>query len=549
MKRMLRTVLLLAALTGLLVVAGCGGDDEAEAEESATPAAAVQEIDQIKQLLDEALAQYRVGDAETAEETTGDAYLEHFEQVEGPLGEEDHEFMEELEHRISTEIRDEMKNGASVADVEQLSRRRRPTSTRRRGCCRGADRMRRLRLLLLLVALVAVAAPATAAADDEQFAETRAQIAGARTLVEQAVEATRAGDREQGYDLAREAYLDHFELAEVPLRLRDPNLVLDLEFTFAELRNGIRDGAPVVGARGAGGRDQPRAAKVDRVLADPGFAAPLLAFLFSFSILFREGVEAVLLVAILLGSLQAGRASGYRRPLGLGVLAAVIASAITWVLATLVIDIAPLQRELLEGVTAVVAVAVLFVVTFWLVAQLEQRRRVEFMRARVATAIAAGSSLAFAGLGFTAVYREGFETVLFYQALTIFAAGLLEWVLLGIAAAALALAAVGWTMLKLGKRLPVKQLLLGGATMLLLLSVAFAGNAVRSLQEGDWLPVTPIEGGWARLPIFLAELTGIHPTRESIGVQLVLLAVYAAGATWMFLWQPLRRRAAEAASA
>ncbi len=409
--------------------------------------------------------------------------------------------------------------------------------------------MRRLRLLLLLVALVAVAAPATAAADDEQFAETREQIAGARTLVEQAVEAARAGDRERGYDLAREAYLDHFELAEVPLRLRDPNLVLDLEFTFAALRNGIRDGAPISELEELQDEINLGLRKVDRVLADPGFAAPLIAFLFSFSILFREGVEAVLLVAILLGSLQAGRASGYRRPLGLGVLAAVIASAITWVLATLVIDIAPLQRELLEGVTAVVAVAVLFVVTFWLVAQLEQRRRVEFMRARVASAIAAGSSLAFAGLGFTAVYREGFETVLFYQALTIFAAGLLEWVLLGIAAAALALAAVGWSMLKLGKRLPVKQLLLGGATMLLLLSVAFAGNAVRSLQEGDWLPVTPIDGGWARLPIFLAELTGIHPTRESIGVQLVLLAVYAAGATWMFLWQPLRRRAAEAARA
>jgi len=119
MKRTLRTVLLLAALTGLLVVAGCGGEDE-EAEESATPSEAVQEIDQIKQLLDEALAQYRVGDAETAEETTGDAYLEHFEKVEGPLGDEDHEFMEELEHRISTEIRDEMKNGASVADVQAL---------------------------------------------------------------------------------------------------------------------------------------------------------------------------------------------------------------------------------------------------------------------------------------------------------------------------------------------------------------------------------------------------------------------------------------------
>jgi DNA anti-recombination protein RmuC len=122
MKRALRSVLLLTALAGTLAVAGCGGSDaEAEAEdESATPAQAAQEIDQIETLLDDALAQYRDGDAEAAEETVGDAYLEHFEKVEGPLGDEDHEFMEELEHRISTEIRDEMKDDAPVAEVEQL---------------------------------------------------------------------------------------------------------------------------------------------------------------------------------------------------------------------------------------------------------------------------------------------------------------------------------------------------------------------------------------------------------------------------------------------
>jgi high-affinity iron transporter len=171
------------------------------------------------------------------------------------------------------------------------------------------------------------------------------------------------------------------------------------------------------------------------------------------------------------------------------------------------------------------------------------------MRARTAGAIAAGSALAFAGLGFTAVFREGFETVLFYQALILFAQGLLEWVALGAAAAAAALGVVGWAVLKLGKRLPVKQLLLAGASTLLLLSVAFAGNAVRSLQEGDWVSVTPIDGSWARLPVYLAELTGIHPTREGIFVQLVLLGIYAVGAAYMFAWLPLRRRALEAARA
>ena len=134
--------------------------------------------------------------------------------------------------------------------------------------------------------------------------------------------------------------------------------------------------------------------------------------------------------------------------------------AITWVLATLVLDIAPVQRELLEGVTALVAVGVLFVVT---------------LLARLATrAAATGSSscgrasrprsrraarLAFAGLGFTAVYREGFETVLFYQALTIFAEGLLVWVAARDRRGGARPRGRRLAVFELGKRLPVKPLL------------------------------------------------------------------------------------------
>jgi high-affinity iron transporter len=314
--------------------------------------------------------------------------------------------------------------------------------------------------IALVVALAALALlPAGATAQDVSADEALDEIAIARDLSDQAVDAAAEGDRERGYELAREAYLEHFELVEIPLRLRDPNLVLDLEFDFAELRDGIRDGAPMSDVRDTERTIQAGLDDVERALTDEGFAAPAVAFGFSFSILFREGLEATLLIAILLTSLEAARASNYRRPLAWGAVGAIAATAATFALTLTVIEIAPLNRELLEAVAALLAVAVLFVVTFWL-------------------------------------------------------------------------------------KLPVKPLLIGGAAILLLLSVAFAGNAVRSLQEVDIIGATPIEGEWARLPIFLAELTGIHPTVEGIAVQIGMLVVYGLGALYVFAIRPARERRA-----
>jgi high-affinity iron transporter len=251
---------------------------------------------------------------------------------------------------------------------------------------------RSLAVLLGVAALLALwAAPASA---EDQLARGRAEMVQARAKVADALAAVKRGDRDGAYKLARSAYLDHFEHVEVPLRLRNPNLVLDAEFSFAELRNQIRGGAPVGEIRDTTVALREHLLDVDRELAQKGLAAPALAFGFSFSILFREGVEAVLLIAILLGSLAAGSAANYKRPLGLGALAAIAATGVTWVLFTLVIDLAPVNRELLEAITALVAVVMLIVVSFWLIQRLEHRRRMEFMRARTAAAIAAGSSTA-----------------------------------------------------------------------------------------------------------------------------------------------------------
>jgi hypothetical protein len=108
-------LLLAVAVAGL--VAGCRGSDESE-EESTTPAEAVAEIKQIKTMLATAVDQVRDGDADAAEETVGDAYLEHFEHVEGPLGERDHDVMEELEEAISTDLRNDIKDGKTADEIE-----------------------------------------------------------------------------------------------------------------------------------------------------------------------------------------------------------------------------------------------------------------------------------------------------------------------------------------------------------------------------------------------------------------------------------------------
>ena len=117
MLRLSAVLSVLLATLALGATAGCGGSDEA-GEDSATPAEAVAEIKEIKTLLATAVDEMRAGDADAAEKTVGDAYLEHFESVEDPLGERDHDLMEELEEAISTDLRNDIKDGKAADEIE-----------------------------------------------------------------------------------------------------------------------------------------------------------------------------------------------------------------------------------------------------------------------------------------------------------------------------------------------------------------------------------------------------------------------------------------------
>jgi high-affinity iron transporter len=392
--------------------------------------------------------------------------------------------------------------------------------------------------MLLAAPLVLVSGPARAGVDvtPEEGIE---ELDRARALLDDSLTHYANGDVEGAYTAARNAYLDHFEYVEIPLRVRDEALTLRLEEDFAVMRNLIEARAPIGDIEAVAADLREGLNDVERELSSPGLAAPVIAAMYAFLILFREGLEAVLVVAAMLGYLEASRNLQYRGPILKGVAVAGVASVVTFILAAAVVQIAPLQRELLEAGTALLAVAVLFYVSFWLVARLDQRRWMEFVKAKVWTAATTGSAIALAGVGFTAVYREGFETALFYQALLNFADGLGGWVALGSLAAACVLGGIAYLIFKAGRQMPIKVFLTTAVVLVMAMSVAFAGNAVRALQEAAVIPVTFVET-LPRLPIFLADLTGWHPTVQTIAAQIALAIVYIAGAVWTFVILPRR---------
>jgi DNA anti-recombination protein RmuC len=117
----LRTAVVSLAVVSALGLAACGSDGESEAEEAAaTPAEARAEIAEVRKALDTALASLREGDAEAADNAVSEGYLEHFEKVEGPLEDVDHELTEKLEDSIREQLRETIQGGGSVAEVTRM---------------------------------------------------------------------------------------------------------------------------------------------------------------------------------------------------------------------------------------------------------------------------------------------------------------------------------------------------------------------------------------------------------------------------------------------
>jgi high-affinity iron transporter len=404
------------------------------------------------------------------------------------------------------------------------------------------------RLLLTLLVCVAAGAPTPGGVAQAAGAGTVSrdqaidQLRTTSVSIDQSLALLKAGKREEAFAISKAGYLKHFELVEIPLRAANPGLTLKAEETFAEIRALIRMDAPTGEVRDKVIELRGLVADAERQLTSKGIAAPTVVFGQAFIITLREGLEAVLLLAILFGFLESSKNGQYRRHILYGVGAAVVATIASVFLIDELFSVLPFGREVLEAITALVAVVVLFYVSFWLIARLEQRRWLEFLKARIWTAVSAGSAVSLVLIGFTSVYREGFESVLFFQALTSFGTGLGLWVALGAAAGAVVLGVVATMIFKYGRKLPVKTFLTTAVLFVMATSVAFLGNAVSALQVADVISFTRLES-WPHLPIFLAQATGYSPTQETVIAQAALSAVYLSGALWVFAIRPRRQAA------
>jgi len=269
----------------------------------------------------------------------------------------------------------------------------------------------------------------------------------------------------------------------------------------------------------------------------------------------REGLETILVLAVLTASMR-GANTSYRRPLAAGAGVAFGAAVMTWFVAIAITDAVGSGSLDLQAGTGLLAIAVLLVVMNWFFHKVywtgwishHNRRRKELVADEPSAGVRR-TLLGFGLLGFTSVYREGFEVVLFLQNLRLrYGSGVvLEGVALGLAGVAV----IGYLTFGLQRRLPYKRMLVATGVMLGFVLLVMVGESAQELQQAGWIGTTPLG---VSVPGWMSLWFSIFGNLETILAQ-VVAAILVIGSYFLAeelkVRRPRRRgqRAAARASA
>jgi len=352
---------------------------------------------------------------------------------------------------------------------------------------------------------------------------TRAKLAAS-------LKAYQTGDIASARQHAISAYLEGFELVENSLNNIDKALRLEVEKEMMGLRTAIANGEPAGTIADKINHISGLLDKADEELASGSLSAST-SFVSSLLILLREGLEAVLVLAAISAFIAK---TGRRDALPyfhLGWILAIVMGGITWFAANYLLTISGAGREMTEGVTAIIAAFMLLYIGYWLHTKSNAKAWQEFLKSQISSALDKRTLWAMAGVSFLAVYRELFETILFYEALWAQAGPEGQsGVLGGIAVGTVLLALMTWAILKYSVRLPIGKFFASTAWLLLVLAVIFTGNGIAALQEAGVINAHAVN--FVSLP-----LLGIYPTLQGLGAQLIFMIVIGLG-----LWLSRQRR-------
>lgn len=354
------------------------------------------------------------------------------------------------------------------------------------------------------------------AAADAAAAPGDAAARSVLALLDSALDFAKAGRIADAGDRAFDAYIA-FEPLETPARAKQPGLVASMERHFADFKGALRgkDLSIAQRARDAIALDLPRVVELTRP-TEGGWGT----FLQSLLIILREGFEAILVVGAVVAFLIKTGNRERLRSIWTGVALGLAASVAMAVILQTFFSRLPASREIIEGVTMLIAVGVLFSVSYWLISKVEAAKWQKFIREKVNTALDHGGGKALALVAFLAVFREGAETALFYQAL--FSEGDVAIPLfLGMFAGFAILAVVFTLFYRFGVKIPMRPFFAITSLLLYYMAFVFLGKGIRELQEGNAVPITVLSG-YPSVPSM-----GIFPSMETLVAQGILLLLLA----------------------
>lgn len=343
-------------------------------------------------------------------------------------------------------------------------------------------------------------------------------VALARSRLHQSMAAYESGNTQEAARLALSAYLDGIEPIEPRLAARDAKLMTRVEGVMAEFRARLGRGATPAEMKEQLATAEEALSSASEVL-DRSNSDAATTFIASFTILVREGLEALLLVVAIVAFLRKSGRQELMPYVHGGWISALAAGGVTWLAARYLIDISGASRELTEGYASLFAAFVLLTVGLWMHQKSVAGHWQRYLQSNLSGILQGRSAWLLAGLAFLMVYREVFETILFYAALS--GEGNGAALLGGLVAGAAVLALISTALLKFSARLPIGKFFSVSSILIAVLAVVLAGKGAEALQEAGVLSVRT-------LPLPRIELVGLFPSVQTVLLQgIVALAAIA----------------------